>query len=57
MRATSSGWEVIVSGVNYEGQRHHHPYRIVPARQGRNGDMWGLNNFRNVCAEFTWRGK
>jgi D-inositol-3-phosphate glycosyltransferase len=46
-------WEVIVSGVNYEGQRHRHPYRIVSARQGRNGDMWGLNNFRNVCAEFA----
>jgi D-inositol-3-phosphate glycosyltransferase len=45
-------WEVIVSGVNYDGQRHAYPYRILPARQGH-GDMWGMNRFASLCAEFA----
>lgn len=43
-------WEVIVSGVNYEGAAHDLPYRVMPARQG--GDMWGMNRFQDLCAEF-----
>ncbi|MFZ4763762.1 MAG: glycosyltransferase family 4 protein [Roseimicrobium sp.] len=45
-------WEVIVSGVNYEGGAHPYPYHIMPARQGH-GDMWGMNRFVDVCAEFA----
>lgn len=48
----SRDWEVVVSGVNYEGQPHSHPYRILSARQGH-GDMWGLNRFASLCAEFA----
>ncbi|MCF7785450.1 MAG: glycosyltransferase family 4 protein [Prosthecobacter sp.] len=43
-------WEVIVSGVNYEGAAHDLPYRVMPARQ--DGDMWGMNRFQNLCTEF-----
>ena len=43
-------WEVVVSGVNYDGAAHHLPYKVIPAFQG--GDMWGLNRFRHLCAEF-----
>lgn len=43
-------WEVIVSGINYDGAAHHLPYQVMPAWQG--GDMWGLNRFQHLCAEF-----
>jgi glycosyltransferase involved in cell wall biosynthesis len=45
-------WEIVVSGINYGGQPHRHPYRILPAQQGH-GDMWGLNHFSSLCAEFA----
>lgn len=41
-------WDVVVSGVNYDGSPHPHPYTILPACQG--GDMWGINHFRQLCA-------
>lgn len=44
-------WEVIVSGVNYDGSAHGLPYHVMPAWQG--GDMWGLNRFQHLCAEFA----
>lgn len=44
-------WEVIVSGVNYDGCAHDLPYQIMPAWQG--GDMWGVNRFVHLCAEFA----
>ena len=44
-------WEVIVSGVNYNGSAHKQPYQIMPAWQG--GDMWGMDRFQHVCAEFA----
>lgn len=44
-------WEVIVSGINYEGAPHAHPYTILPAWQG--GDMWGMNRFSALCAEYV----
>lgn len=43
-------WEVIVSGVNYDGSDHDLPYSVMPAWQG--GDMWGMNRFQHLCAEF-----
>ncbi|MBN8417454.1 MAG: glycosyltransferase family 4 protein [Verrucomicrobia bacterium] len=43
-------WEVIVSGVNYDGSAHELPYEVMPAWQG--GDMWGMNRFRHLCTEF-----
>ncbi len=43
-------WEVVVSGVNYDGSAHNLPYQVMPAWQG--GDMWGLNRFQHLCAEF-----
>jgi D-inositol-3-phosphate glycosyltransferase len=43
-------WEIVVSGVNYDGAAHDLPYRIMPACQG--GDMWGMNRFQHLCAEF-----
>ncbi len=43
-------WEVIVSGVNYDGSPHELPYDVMPAWQG--GDMWGMNRFPDLCAEF-----
>ncbi len=43
-------WEVIVSGVNYDGAAHDLPYRVMPARQ--DGDMWGMNRFQHLCTEF-----
>lgn len=43
-------WEVVVSGVNYEGAAHDLPYCVMPARQG--GDMWGMNRFQDLCTEF-----
>lgn len=43
-------WEVVVSGVNYDGSAHQLPYQVIPAWQG--GDMWGLNRFQHLCAEF-----
>jgi hypothetical protein len=43
-------WEVIVSGVNYDGSAHQLPYQVIPAWQG--GDMWGMNRFQDLCAEF-----
>lgn len=52
LRHLQQDWEVIVSGVNYEGQPHRHPYRIMPAKQGH-GDMWGMNRFASLCAEFA----
>lgn len=45
-----SRWDVIVSGVNYDGAPHRLPYRVMPAWQG--GDMWGIDRFPQVCAEF-----
>ena len=43
-------WEIVVSGVNYDGEDHELPYRVMPARQG--GDMWGMNRFQDLCTEF-----
>lgn len=43
-------WEVVVSGVNYDGSAHKLPYQVLPAWQG--ADMWGLNRFPHLCAEF-----
>lgn len=43
-------WDVVVSGVNYDGAAHELPYRVMPACQG--GDMWGMNRFQDLCAEF-----
>jgi D-inositol-3-phosphate glycosyltransferase len=43
-------WEVIVSGVNYDGSEHQLPYKVMPAWQG--GDMWGMNRFQDLCSEF-----
>lgn len=43
-------WEIVVSGVNYDGREHDLPYHIMPAHQG--GDMWGMNRFQDLCAEF-----
>lgn len=44
-------WDITVSGVNYDGRAHPHPYRIQPAWQG--DDMWGLSRFGHLCAEFA----
>ena len=44
-------WDITVSGVNYDGRAHGHPYRIEPAWQGE--DMWGLGRFAHLCAEFA----
>jgi glycosyltransferase involved in cell wall biosynthesis len=44
-------WDVTVSGINYDCAPHHHPYEIMPAYQG--GDMWGMDRFAHVCAEFA----
>ncbi|WP_395748067.1 glycosyltransferase family 4 protein [Prosthecobacter sp.] len=43
-------WDVTVSGVNYDGAAHELPYDVMPACQG--GDMWGMNRFQHLCAEF-----
>jgi len=43
-------WDVTVSGVNYDDAPHGFPYDIMPACQG--GDMWGMDRFAHVCAEF-----
>lgn len=43
-------WQIVVSGVNYDGRAHELPYRVMPAQQG--GDMWGMNRFQDLCAEF-----
>lgn len=43
-------WDVIVSGVNYNGAPHELPYDVMPAWQG--GDMWGINRFKHLCTEF-----
>ena len=43
-------WDVVVSGVNYDGAPHRLPYRVMPAWQG--GDMWGIDRFPQLCAEF-----
>lgn len=43
-------WEVIVSGVNYDGSSHELSYEVMPAWQG--GDMWGMNRFKHLCTEF-----
>ncbi len=43
-------WNVTVSGVNYDGAKHDLPYQVMPAWQG--GDMWGMNRFQHLCAEF-----
>lgn len=43
-------WDVVVSGVNYDGSKHTLPYRVMPAWQG--GDMWGMNRFVDLCTEF-----
>lgn len=43
-------WDVTVSGVNYDGGAHDLPYQVLPAWQG--GDMWGVDRFRHLCAEF-----
>jgi glycosyltransferase involved in cell wall biosynthesis len=43
-------WDVVVSGVNYDGAAHQLPYQVIPAWQG--ADMWGLNRFQHLCAEF-----
>lgn len=45
-----NAWEVVVSGVNYDGKKHSLPYHVMPAQQG--GDMWGMSRFRDLCAEF-----
>src|SRR3569623_1446521 len=39
-------WDVIVSGVNYDGAPHSFPYAIMPACHG--GDMWGMDRFAHV---------
>ena len=44
-------WDITVSGVNYDGRAHPHPYPIQPAWQGE--DMWGLGRFAHLCAEFA----
>ena len=44
-------WDVVVSGVNYDGSPHGLPYRVMPAWQG--SDMWGMNRFQALCAEFA----
>jgi glycosyltransferase involved in cell wall biosynthesis len=41
----------VVSGINYDGSEHSYPYAIMPAWQG--GDMWGMDRFAHVCAEFA----
>ena len=41
-------WDVVVSGVNYDGSEHKLPYPVMPAWQG--GDMWGMNRFAHLCA-------
>jgi D-inositol-3-phosphate glycosyltransferase len=43
-------WDVVVSGINYNGAAHNLPYHVMPAWQG--GDMWGMNRFTHLCAEF-----
>lgn len=43
-------WDVVVSGINYDGSEHELPYQVMPACQG--GDMWGMNRFAHLCAEF-----
>ncbi len=43
-------WDVVVSGINYDGSAHDLPYQVMPAWQG--GDMWGMNRFAALCAEF-----
>lgn len=43
-------WDVVVSGINYDGAAHKLPYEVMPAWQG--GDMWGMNRFAHLCAEF-----
>lgn len=42
-------WDVVVSGVNYNGADHSLPYQVLPAWQG--ADMWGINRFQHLCAE------
>ena len=42
-------WDVVVSGVNYDGADHGLPYQVLPAWQG--ADMWGINRFQHLCAE------
>lgn len=42
-------WDVVVSGVNYDGADHSLPYQVLPAWQG--ADMWGINRFQHLCAE------
>ncbi len=51
LRHLRRDWEIVVSGVNYDGSPHALPYRVMPAWQG--GDMWGMNRFRDLCAEFA----
>ncbi len=43
-------WQVVVSGVNYDGTAHAFPYQVIPALQGE--DMWGLDRFQELCAEY-----
>lgn len=43
-------WDIVVSGINYDGAAHDLPYQVIPAWQG--GDMWGMNRFAHLCAEF-----
>jgi len=50
LKHLSRDWDVIVSGVNYDGSAHDLPYCVMPAQQG--GDMWGMNRFQHLCAEF-----
>ena len=47
----AADWDVVVSGINYDGSPHLHSYTIIPAWQG--GDMWGKDRFADVCAEFA----
>jgi len=43
-------WNVLVSGVNCEQASDELPYPVIPAR--RIDDMWGIDNFANLVAEF-----
>lgn len=42
-------WDVVVSGINYDGEPHSYPYAILPAQH--RGDMWGVDNFAALCRD------
>lgn len=49
LKYLSRDWDVMVSGINYDGSAHTYPYQILPANRG--GDMWGIKHFTSLCAE------